>query len=388
MRMLFVSTTSATAQAFLLPIAKYERERGHDVSFACSFKNFADAPSRVKELREAGFVVHEISFEREIKPLQDAKAFWSLTRLIQANNYDLVHTYTSKAGFLGRFAAKFAKCPNVLHTVLGFAFQEYNSGLKRRFFILLEKISAPFCDLLLFISDFNRQEAIRYHLKNENALIFVGLSFDSIDKFKNFQTDVTAVRAEYGVKPTDLLVGTVGRLVYQKGMDTFIRAAALVLQKRSDVHFIIAGDGLLRSELKELAHSLGIAEQVQFLGFLNEIEQVMRLMSSLDVFVLSTRFEGLGLVYLEAMSLECPVVGSRISPVTEVVKEGETGLLAAGDEPEEFAQAILVLLEDPDLRKKMGAAGPAHVEREFGLQQVLERIDNVYQKIEAASQQL
>ncbi|MBE9015942.1 hypothetical protein C7Y66_14040 [Chroococcidiopsis sp. CCALA 051] len=387
MRILFVSTTSATAQAFLLPIAKYERERGHDVSFACSFQSYADAPSKLKDLHEAGFIVHEIPFAREIHPLRDARAFWSLIRLIQMNQYDLVHTYTSKAGFVGRFAAKFARCPNIMHTVLGFAFQEYNSGLKRQFYILLEKIAAPFCDFMLFISDFNRNEAIRYRLKPESTLVPVGLSFDSIDKFKNFQVNTTAVQPQYKDQPNELLVGTVGRLVYQKGMDTFIKAAALVLKKRSDVRFIIAGDGALRAELEELARSLGIADRVQFLGFLTEMENVMSLMSSLDLFVLSTRFEGLGLVYLEAMSLRCPVVGSKIPPITEVVKDGETGILATVDDPEDFARAILVLLENPELRKRMGAAGPAHVEREFSVQQVLERIDNVYQKIEAASLQ-
>lgn len=383
MRMLFVSTTSATAYGFLLPFAEYMRERGHEISFACSSQSFADAPSMVSELRGAGFVVHEIPFVREIQPLQDARAFWSLTRLLQANSYDLVHTHTSKAGFIGRLAAKVARCPLVIHTAHGFFFQKYNSGLKRRFFIFLEKIVAPFCDVILCVSEAIYQEAIHYRLKNESALVCVGQGID-VAKFTSFQTDVTAVRATYGINQADLWVGSVGRLVYQKGIDTFIRAAALVLQQRPELHFIIAGDGPLRSELEELAHSLGIAEQVQFIGFLTKFEDVMRLMSSLDLFVLSTRFEGLGVVYLEAMALQCPVVGSKISPVTEVVKDGETGLLATVDDPEEFAKAILVLLEDSELRRRMGAAGPVHVEREFDLKQVFQRIEAVYQRMAGA----
>ena len=138
MRMLFVTTTSTTAYGFVLPFAKYMREKGHDISFACSLKSFADAPSRVQEICDAGFVVHDIPFAREINAFQDIKAFVSLTRLLRDKNYDLVHTYTSKAGFIGRLAAKLAGAPLVIHTILGLFYQNYDSGFKRNLFILLE----------------------------------------------------------------------------------------------------------------------------------------------------------------------------------------------------------------------------------------------------------
>jgi glycosyltransferase involved in cell wall biosynthesis len=376
--MLFITTTSTTAYAFVLPFAKYMREKGHDISFACSLKSFADAPSRVQEIRDAGFVVHDIPLVREINAFQDINAFWSLTRLLRDTNYDLVHTYTSKAGFLGRFAAKLAGCPLVIHTILGLFYQTYNSGFKRNVFILMEKLAAPFCDAMLCISEGMRQEAIHHHLKDEAELEVVGLGID-FAQLRNLKTDVAAVRAQYGLIPTDLVIGSVGRLVYQKGFDTLLRAAALVLQRYPDACLVIAGSGELQAELEALASSLGIAEKVKFLGHINNAE-VLRLMSTLDLFVLSTRFEGLGVVYLEAMALECPTVGSRISPVTEVVKDGETGLLATVDDPEDLARAILVLLEDAELRKRMGRAGVLHVEREFDEKQVFKRIEAVYEK--------
>lgn len=380
MRMLFVCTTSDTARDFLVPIAEYERERGHEVELACSFEDFPDAPSRVKELRETGFIVHEIPFAREINPAPDLKAFLTLTKLIRNEEYDLVHCHTSKASFIARFAAKVARCPIIIYTAHDFFFRAYDRSLKRQFFIWLEQISAPWCDRMLFVSEAVRQEAIRYRLKPENELVLVGNGIDTA-KFSQFATDPAKVRAEYGIYPDELLVGNIGRLVDNKGIDTFLRATAIVLQQLPDVRFIIGGDGPLRGELEELARSLGISDSVQFIGFLPDAEDVMKFMSSLDVFVLPTRREGLGLVFLEAMSLQCPVVGSRISPVTEVVKDGETGILATVDRPEAFAEAIETLLKNPELRKKMGAAGPAHVEREFGLQQVFERIDSVYQKM-------
>ena len=380
MRMLFVVTTSTSAYAFLLPFARYMRERGHDISFACSIQSSADAPSRVRELRDAAFIVHEIPFARTIQPVQDARTLLSLTRLIRSNSYDLVHTHFSKAGFIGRFAAKVAQCPIVIHTAYDLYFRAYNSGPKRQIFILLEKLAAPFCDTMLFISETVRQDAIRCHLKNESALMLVGHGID-IARYASFRTDVAAVRTKYGIGKSDLWVGNVGRRVHNKGIDTLIRAAALVLERRPDARFIIAGVGPLRGGLEALTHSLGIASQVQFAGYLPEDEDVMRLMSSLDVFVLPTRREGLGLVFVEAMALQCPVVGSRISPITKVVKDGETGLLATANDPEDFARAILVLLEDTHLRRRMGTAGPVHVEREFDEKQVFQRIEAEYQRM-------
>lgn len=380
MRMLFVCTTSDTARDFLVPIAEYERERGHEVEIACSFEDFPDAPCRVKELRETGFVVHEIPFARDIEPINDFKAFLALTKLISKQGYDLVHTHTSKASFIARFASKVAQCPITIYTAHDFFFRAYDRGWKRQFFIWLEQISAPLCDRMLFVSEAVRQEAVRYALKPENELILVGNGIETT-RFSQFATNTTKVRAKYGIQPDELLVGNIGRLVDNKGIDTFLQAAAIVLQQLPNVRFIVGGDGPLRGELEELARSLGISDSVQFIGFLPDAEDVMKFMSCLDVFVLPTRREGLGLVFLEAMSLQRPVVGSRISPVTEVVKDGETGILAPVDNPEAFAQAILTLLKNPDLRQQMGAAGPIHVEGEFILQQVFERIDTVYRNM-------
>ena len=133
MRALFVATTSTTVYTFLLPFACYLRERGHEIEFACSTQSFADAPARVTELRQAGFMVHEIPFARSIQPLSDLRAGLSLARLIAANQYDLVNTHTSKAGFIGRIAAKAAGCPVVVHTAHDFFFRAYSDGFQRRF---------------------------------------------------------------------------------------------------------------------------------------------------------------------------------------------------------------------------------------------------------------
>jgi len=387
MNVLQVSTTSVTANKFLRPFAEYMREKGHHVSFACSAKDYPDAPSRVRQLEDAGFEVHEIAFARRIRPFQDVKAFWNLLRLVLSNKYDVVHTHTSKAGFIGRIAARLAGCPVVVHTAHDLFARAFGPGLKRSLFIFLEKLASPFCNSVLFVSEAVRQDAIRYRLKSEDSLIFVGNGIDA-DEYTNYQSDRVAIRHSYGINADDLWVGSVGRLVPNKGIDTFVRAAALVSEQFPKARFVVASDGPLRGELEELAHSLGIAEKVQFTGLLPSSQSVMDLMSGLDVFVLPTRREGLGIVFVEAMALGCPVVGSRIEPVDQVVRHGETGLLATVDDPNDFAEAILTLLRDPQLRREMSEAGPEYVKSKYDLQLVFERTENVYHQVRAQTSPL
>jgi glycosyltransferase involved in cell wall biosynthesis len=381
--MLFVTTTSAMAHAFVLPFAEHMRREGHEIEFACSPGDFEDCPSRVADLRDAGFVVHEVAIAREIRPTSDLRSFVALTRLIRAEHYDLVHTHSSKAGFLGRAAARAARCGFVVHTAHDLYFRAFPSGLKRLAFVAIEKIAAPMCDVMLFVSDAVRDDAIRSRLKDEARLVYVGNGID-LTAFRELERRLQAERRR--VKPRDAVpvVGCVGRLVANKGMDTLLKAAKLVLEERPETRFVIAGDGPLRPELEALARSLGIVSNVEFRGYLPEAIDVARQMAELDVFVLPTRREGLGIVYLEAMALGVPVVGSRVEPVTDVVADGRTGLLATVDDPRAFADATLRLLNDADLRRRMGEAGPDYVAQKFELQRVLERTEAVYREVAEA----
>jgi len=384
MRILFVSTTSLVSHMYLLSFAKYLREKGHNVAFACSPWGYDDAPARLVELREAGFTVYEIPLERSVQLWKDIKAFFSLEKLIRSEKFDLVHTCTSKAGFIGRFAAKLAGCPIIVHMPYDFFFRAYTSGPKRQIFIFLERLAAPFCHVMLFISDAVREECLAYKMKHEATLIKVGYGIDISEHIK-FQTDIKTVRFQYGINEDDLLVGNIGRQVYNKGVETLIYAAAIVLKRFPSTHFIIAGDGPMRSDYENLARSLGITDQVQFIGYLPERKDVMQLMKAMDIFVLPTRREGLGLVYVEAMALGCAVVGSRIPPVSEIIKDGETGFLATVDDPEDFARAITILSENTNLRNQIGQSGEKQAIYNFNEKDVFERIENIYRNLARAT---
>jgi glycosyltransferase involved in cell wall biosynthesis len=185
-------------------------------------------------------------------------------------------------------------------------------------------------------------------------------------------------RRRLGLGEGALLVGTVGRLAPQKNMPLFLQMAQRIRAQEPAAEFVIAGDGPLREELGRMASALGVSEYVRFLG---EIDDVPLLMADLDVFVLSSDWEGMPNVVAEAMAARTPVVATAVSGTPELVQDGRTGLLTPPGSVEELTNAVLPLLRDPDLRRRMGEAGRARIEDHFTVQRMVQRIEGLYDRL-------
>jgi glycosyltransferase involved in cell wall biosynthesis len=187
--------------------------------------------------------------------------------------------------------------------------------------------------------------------------------------------------AEFGLKQSFPVVGYVGRIMPEKDLVTWLRAAALVAEKYPNARFILVGDGrdgTTLDELKNLAGSLGIADKVIFPGYrLN----LLPFYASFDIFVLTSLREGLPNCILEAMAMGIPVVTVDVAGVKELVSDGLTGYVLPQGDAHGVAQAISALTDDPKLRSKMGQAGCTKVEQEFSFIQRLRRIENLYEHL-------
>ena len=170
------------------------------------------------------------------------------------------------------------------------------------------------------------------------------------------------------------IVGFVGRLTRQKGVDVLLRAFAEVEKRLPDARLVLAGDGPDRPALEELARSLGL-RRVMFLGWRQDVADIMADVSLLAV---PSRWEGFGLVALEAMALGKPVVAARVSALPEIVVPGETGLLVSSGSETELADALLSLLSDPSRAERMGRAGKARVVNEFPVERMAQRTAEIY----------
>lgn len=184
-----------------------------------------------------------------------------------------------------------------------------------------------------------------------------------------------SVAAEFGLHASAPIVGTVGRLSLQKATEDFIEAAALLRQRFPDAQFLIIGEGERRAELEQLVEARGLRASVRFTGYR---EDVPRLLAAMDVFVLSSLYEGMPFSILEAMAAARPVVATHVDGVPEVVVEGETGLLVPPREPEKLAEAIGFLLAHPDRAREMGRRGRERVHMHFSWKHMVETIEQLY----------
>jgi glycosyltransferase involved in cell wall biosynthesis len=342
--------------------------------------------SLIESVRERG--VHltiEPSLVREVNPLKDLLAFIRLVRFIKRGDYAVVHTNSSKAGILGRWAAWLAGLagppaagprPAIIHTVHGWGHHERQHPLARRFFILLEQLTAPITDKLIVVSPLNTEKGLRDNIARPEKYITIRSGID-LEHFRQPERSREAVRGELGIPQDAPVVGTVTRLSAQKAPLDFVAAAAEVAEQRPDVHFVVVGDGPLRAEVEAEIAAQGLSERVHLTGLRRDVPDLMH---SFDLFALSSLWEGLPRVLPQAMAAGLPIVATAVDGNAEAVTDGVNGFLTSPGNPQAFAEALLELLAAPELAARMGQAGLERVE-EFSARQMVSDIEALYQAL-------
>ena len=329
-------------------------------------ESFAEAFGRI------GIRVVPIEMWREIRPLRDLKSFFQIYRLIRKEKFDVVHTHSSKAGFVGRLAARLAGVPVVVHTPNNFAFDRPRQTPSRLLYRFLETIASFFCDRILAVSVSEEKLALKVAPRGKVVRIDNAIDLQEVVARKN----PLRVREELGLVPGRPVVSMVGRLSVQKCPEDFVLAAREVLQKKQEVAFLVMGDGPLWQETEGLIRSLNLEKQILLLGWR---EDVFDLMAASDLIVLTSLWEGLPYTVLDAMAFGKPLVVTDATGSVDVVQDGVTGLVVSRHNPSEVAKAILRLLDHPAEAKRMGEAGRRFMEKEhLTLRQQVERIQSLY----------
>jgi glycosyltransferase involved in cell wall biosynthesis len=327
----------------------------------------------VRQAQQAGCQVTVLkSLRSEIAPADDWRALADLEACLGAGHFDVVHTHSAKAGALGRLAAHRVGVPTIVHTYHGFPFHRFQSPLRRAAYVGIERALGRFTDAFLAVGTAVAAEAIQRRIAPPERVRTIGVAVSTADPLNGVWTRPEARRV-LGVPPGMRVVGTVGRLDFQKAPDDFV--AALAELRRDDVFGVWIGDGPLRAATERLAARRGIAGRMAFLG---ERTDVSALLPGLDIFAMASRYEGLPCAIVEAMVAGLPVVATTVNSVPDIVVAGETGLLVPPGRPELLGRAVRYLLDNPAVAARLGAAGRARLGAELAPEALGAVLDETY----------
>ena len=373
-----VATVDISIRYLLLDQIQALQGMGHEVVAICS------PGSSVEAIRAQGIPVETIAMARELSPWQDLESRAALTRCFRQHKFDVVHTHTPKAGLLGPVAARKARVPVVVHTIHGLMFHDRMPRWKRALFWLPEKYTAGHCDSLLSQSREDMEVAVRAHICSPEKIIFLGNGIDVTRFAPGTAAGARArLRAQLGFRDSDLVVGAVGRLVYEKGFAELFAVAEELTGKRADIKFLVVGpretDQLdaVQSERIETLERSGAA---RFVGWQDDLPAWY---SAMDLFVLPSHREGIPRACMEAAAMELPVIASDIRGCREVVQHQRTGLLVAVRAPAALREAIERLAAGRREAAEMGRGGRQHILESFDSRMVLKRLQDFYARIEA-----
>ncbi len=331
-----------------------------------------DDVSFSEEVAAAGIRQHRVPMRRAISPASDAACFSQLLGIMVRGHYDVVHTHSSKAGFLGRFSARLARVPAVIHTPHGFYFLNQPSRSKRSFYLNLERTAGLATDHLIALSKTELAEAVDNRIVSpaKTALIENGIQVPEVR-----DPDVVAHLRKSLAPGASCIAGTVARITPQKGPFDFVRMARALADLVPGVHLLWCGDGEMRTEVEELARELGIDGRLHFLGFRTDVLDVM---AAMDLFILTSYWEGLPYTVLDAMALRKPVVATAAVGTRDIVQDGVTGVLTPVGEPEAAAAAAARLLSSREEALAMGTAGREVILRRYSQEAMVKRTGQLY----------
>jgi glycosyltransferase involved in cell wall biosynthesis len=310
---------------------------------------------------EAGLEVVRLKHmapQRRVKPWADIHGVRELSTLLAAGDFDIVHTHSSKAGALGRIAARRVGVPAVVHSFHGFPFHDFQSRVTRGALVAIERRLGRLTDYFVTDGTVVAAEAVRLGIAPPDRIRAIASPIDDIPRLS--ESERYAARRELGIPRSAKIIGTVARLSAQKAPLDMVRAIEAL--QRPDVYMVWIGGGELRAKTQRLIDRKRLHDRFLLLG---ERTDVPKLLPALDLFVMPSLYEGLPCAVVEAMSCGVPVVATAVNSVPEIVISGKTGLLARPGDPLSVTRALAYLLDHPAESMRMAELARAHIGRRF-----------------------
>jgi len=321
----------------------------------------------VDKVIELGFHYIPVSTLRRNISVFDILAFFDILRICQKYQFDIVHTHSSKTGFIGRIAARIVGVKKIIHTIHGFAFHQFQPKFIQYFYIFMEWISAKFCDKIVFVNNADREYAIKNKLisRKKAVTIFNGIEIPKVQRKKVFR--------EFR---DFFIIGSVSRFSKQKNIINLINIAIKVCKKNRKIKFVFIGDGEQYSICQKLVKEAEMETRILLKGWLLN---VIEWLQNFDAFILFSKWEGLPISILEAMSVGLPIIASDIKGNNELVSE-ENGILVPVNDTVELEKILSVLHQRKDDLIRWGENSRKIVDKKFNFNIFVKSYENLYNK--------
>lgn len=316
---------------------------------------------------------------RELSPWRDAKCYLNLRRIIREWTPDVVHTHSSKAGILGRFAAWKERVPCVIHTVHGPPFHAHEQWWRNRLYVMSERAAAKRCHVIACVAEAMRDQFIKERIgrQEQYEIVYSGME---TEPFLHPPVTRDAMRTQLGFKPDDFVLGTIARLAELKGHDDLLDALRPVFQVRPNLKLLWIGDGWWRERLLKRIHEMNLGDRIVTLGLVPP-EDIPKYLQAMDVLAHPSYREGLPRTVTQSLLSATPVIAYDVDGTSEVCIENMTGKLLQAGDLEGLREAVIWMMDHPTERSAMGERGREMCRKRFSARAMIERLETVYNAV-------
>jgi glycosyltransferase involved in cell wall biosynthesis len=354
-----------------------QHARGHEVTLLTGPPRGPEGSLLERAQGEGYRVIVLEDLRRAIHPVRDWRSYRALVRELRHLRPEVVHTHSSKAGILGRRAAWAVGVPAIIHTVHGLAFTASTRGAVNWVYRQLERYAAPLTTRIVCVADALTAQSLAGGVGRPEQYVTVYSGME-IEPFLNPRVPREEVRRKLGIRPDDVVAGTIARLFHLKGHEDLLAHAPALCAQCPQLRFLWVGDGLLRGQFEAEVARLGLNDRFIFTGLVPP-ERIPELAGAMDILVHPSRREGLARALPQGQLAGCPVIVYDIDGNREGFVDGQTGVLIPPFAADRLAEALRRLVEDAPLRRRMGEQGRQFAAGRFSAAAMVEALEAVYQ---------
>lgn len=364
------------AQENTLLSCEGQHDRGHEVTLITG-PGLGPEGSLLERARNYGYRVIVLDeMRRAIHPVLDYQSYTKLIRLLRKLKPDIVHTHSSKAGIIGRWAAYRARVPVIIHTIHGLAFTASTSRAVNWVYKQLEKRTAPITTKIVCVADAMARQSLQAGIGRPEQYVTVYSGMET-KEFVNPPIPRAEMRRRLGIADEHVVIGTIARLFHLKGHEDLLELAPQLCSRYPNLRFMWVGDGSLRSLFEHSIQRMGLTDRFILTGLVPPA-QIPNYVGAMDILVHPSRREGLARALPQGSLAGCPVICYDIDGNAEALQHEKTGFVIPAFDTQQLADAISVLMTDPERRAAMGAAGRAFAVQRFDTRTMVDALDDVY----------